>query len=100
MNVNFYIKTISINNCNLSPKDGIKILSFFDPHGQFIKNDLSNNQIGGNGYQIFLSYLKKSFDSHMACFSSLNLSNNGFQTKDIEEFKYGLNTHDLDIVTF
>lgn len=100
LNINSYVNTFAINNCNLNPNEGVLILDIMNPYGPFIKIDLSNNQIGGNGYQKFLLYLKNIIKTHIKGFSSLNLSNNGFQTKDIEEFKYGLNTHDLDIVTF
>ena len=100
LHINSYVKTLAINNSNLNPNDGIELLDILDPYGPFINIDLNNNQLGGNGYQKFLTYLKDSLTEKLTGFKSLNLSNNGFQTKDIDEFKNGLDTCDLNIVTF
>ena len=89
---------LAINNCNLTADLAEDILRSLNPYAA-VDVDLSNNNLGGEGFDQLLKYIKDVVESAIQGFSSLNLSNNGINEKDIEDLKEFIKTEKYSGIT-
>mgnify|MGYP001050094773 CR=1 FL=1 len=90
--------SFAVNNCNLTADTAEDILRSLDPYAA-VDADLSNNNLGGEGFDQLLKYIKDVVSAGIQGFSSLNLTNNGINEKDIEDLKEFIKTENYSDIT-
>ena len=91
--------SLSVNNCQLTPETGEMILSALNPYSP-VDVDLSNNNLGDQGCEKLLNYIKSVITSGLQGFKKLNITNNNFSEDNIEDMKNFINTKHTSFISY
>ncbi|KAK8852540.1 hypothetical protein M9Y10_017525 [Tritrichomonas musculus] len=90
--------SLSVNNCQLTPETGEMILRALDPYSP-VDVDLSNNNLGDQGCEELLNYIKDVISSGIQGFRRLNLTNNNFSEERIKDMNNFICTEHASFIT-
>ena len=97
INIDFHGTKLAINDCNLTPDLGQRILDSLNPYSP-IEIDLSNNKLGNYNCNCMINYMKNVIKCRTAGFKLIDLSNNSFTSDIINDLKNFGETHNFPII--